>query len=680
MNLGGCTLRGCTERNGEEMLFKKDAGARLLELDLLEALFFFVLTWFAIYGLIGVGLGNLGVFRAKPVLIISGLAALLISLKFIGIKTIMERSGLSVWLALPIMAGLFFPPFEYVFGGRDPGVYIAVGAGLARKGNLQFYDAQIASLSPEDQEFYYRLRGVEGNKDFGDSYCKNRQYPGLFATNLENGEITPQFYPLYPVLLAAGYSLGGLIGELAMTPFLAIFALIAVYLFTRHLFSEKVALVTLLLLLVSYPILWYSRYPNSEMVAMLFLLGGSWLLHLAFQKSSPGLIFLTTLIFMAAALTRIDNLLLLIPFILVSLGGFSYQERKPLLLFTVLGILGLSIGIFQGWFFSRPYISQVVLKEGAISLCFAFSLLILPFLLVTLAPLSRFQRLFQRYQEVLLNFFALGLFVFIFNLQVIGFLVPSVSDWANLVKLEWYLTPPVVLIGIWGTWRVLVRQWSLPAVRFLFSYTLFVSIFYLWRARVSLDHPWWVRRFLPVVIPGLILGFSWMINEWFKKKNQFWQVFILSLVWLIYLRMSFSIIRFNLFSGGVSFVKEAARLIPQDVVTVAKDDWGMLATPLYYLFDRRVITLNPDQPPEIQFKSISRAQSTFPEKGVWFYSFGSSDQAAPPFPSFLLTAERIFLFKNFGLFHSLPLVSGGEEVISLQIYQPSDIKNLRRRV
>jgi hypothetical protein len=663
------------------MLFKKATTPEPLKLTFLETFFFLVLIWLTIYGLAGVFLGNLGLFKARTLLLTTGLLTLFATTiprtgLVLSIKTTIPRTGLVVWLALPIMAFLFFPPFEYLFGGRDPGVYIAVGAGLARKGSLRFYDEQIASLSAEGREFYYRLRGVEGNKDGGDSYRKNRQYPGLFVTDFRSGEITPQFYPLYPVLLAAGYSLGGLIGELAVTPFLAILALVAVYLFARHLFSEKVALPTLWLLLISYPILWYSRYPNSEIAAMLFLFGGGWLLNLAFKHNSQGLVLLSALIFEAAILTRVDNLLLIIPLTLVTLGGVTSRARKLLLFFVALGSLGLLGGIFQGWFFSRPYFTHVVLKEGVISLRFVLSLLVLPFLLIIFKPMSGFWKLLTGYRSVLINLFSLSLFVFVFTLQIIGVLVPSIMDLANLVKLEWYLTPPVVLMGIWGLWRILVRQWSRSALRFFFGYVLFVLIFYLWKARVSLDHPWWVRRFLPVAVPGLILGFCWLVNEWSDRLSSFLRFFILGFVGAIFLLVSFPMIRFNLFQGGIRFVNEAARVIPQSVIVIADDDWGMLATPFYYLFDRQVITLNPDQPPDIRLKGIDRARDIFPERDIWFYSFGFLDQAQPLPSSFFLTAERTFEVRNFGLFDFLPLAPGEEKVMPLRIYQQSCVKSL----
>jgi 4-amino-4-deoxy-L-arabinose transferase-like glycosyltransferase len=650
-------------------------------MTLLEKSFFFLLVWLTAYGLLGVGLGNLGVFRPGLVLLASGLAAFFLSLTprvGPGVKRRgrLPKSDLVVWLALPLMALLFFPPFEYIFGGRDPGVYVAVGAGLAREGRLRSVDEQIASLSRSDRQFYYRLRGKEGNKQWGDSYRKNRQYPGLFVTDSERGEVTPQFYPLYPVLLAAGYFAGGPIGELAVTPFLTILALAAVYLFGREVFSSRVAVWSFILILISYPVLWYSRYPNSELPTTLFLFGGAWLFCLAWRRRLISLSLLSAVIVGAALLLRIDTILLLFPLLLLLAGGGRREERRLIKAFVLALAPFLVFWLVEGWYFSRPYFTHVVLGENPGRLWTAIGAAVLaPVLFAAAPPLSRigFKRIFGRFHKLLVELTGMGLFVFIITLQISGFIAPTISDLANLLKLEWYLTPPVVLIGFWGVWRLLTRRWREPPVRFVFGYALFVSLFYLYKARVTPVHPWWVRRFLPVAIPALVIAFVWMIAGWSARWGRFLRIFVFGFTAAVYLAISVSMVRFDLFRGGLRLLDYTASVLPAEALVVADDDWGVLATPLYYLYGRRVVPLNPDQPPEIRLQALVRAGSAFPGRRLWYYSFRESEDENLLPSRLSLIAERNFQARGYQSARSLPVAPGKIESTPLRIYWQTDL-------
>lgn len=651
-----------------------------LKLSLLEGLFFWLISWLAIYGLGGVVFGNFGLFRAGPLLFVTGLAALLLTRRFAHIKAIMTTSDLAVWLLLSVMAGIYFPPFEYIFGGRDPGVYVAVGAGLARTGRLHFTDPQLASLSAQDRPYFYRLQGTEGNQQIGDSYRKNRQYPGLFVTNLKTGEVTPQFYPLYPVLLAAGYALGGIIGELLVTPLLAILALVAVYLLTKEIFSKEVAVVSFLLLSISYPLVWYARYPNSELPTMLLLFGGSWLLAKAFSSQNAVVALLAAVVIGATNWLRIDSLLLLVPLLTLSLGGFGPKNQRLLRIFIPTLNLFLLLNIFEGWFYSRPYFSYVILGDKTDRLPWIVTIVLLPSVILLINQVwqsspARSRLVFlnsaglSRFKKISVLLVGLYLLTFVLVWQFLGLTVPPVSDYANLFKLEWYLTPPVVLIGIWALWRVVTGYWHQPAKRFLFSYTLFVLIFLLYKSRVVSIHPWWVRRFLPIVVPTLIIGFVWLISVWATRLGRFLKIFTFGFITAVYLAMSLLMIPFRLFEGGLKLLAVAADTLPPEAVVIANDDWGVLATPLFYLYDREVVPFNPDQPTNTRSQLFKSIRGLYPQKNLWYYSLSLGTKGLVRPPSSQLVTERVYLVRDYQSFESLPLTPAYLQRAPFQIYR-----------
>lgn len=55
-------------------------------------------------------------------------------------------------IILLILVYLFFQPFEYILGGRDPGVYVNTGYMIAGQGGYRFQNDILAKL---DNNFYY---------------------------------------------------------------------------------------------------------------------------------------------------------------------------------------------------------------------------------------------------------------------------------------------------------------------------------------------------------------------------------------------------------------------------------------------------------------------------------------------------------------------------------------------
>ncbi len=168
---------------------------------------------------------------------------------------------------LLIGGGLFARPAEMIRGALNSGTYVNAGIALARSGSIVLHDQLMRELrdddpvtfapDPEARQFLQPLNL--------ERYSLNRlRMPGFYMLEKKSGMVLPQFYSLYPVWLAIGYALFGLGGALMFTPLLALLACLAVYFFTRRLFSTRVALVALAFLIVCPLQIWFARYPVSE--------------------------------------------------------------------------------------------------------------------------------------------------------------------------------------------------------------------------------------------------------------------------------------------------------------------------------------------------------------------------------------------------------------------------------
>jgi len=154
-------------------------------------------------GLVGVlatvslATAHLGVFGLAQVLVATlviagGLAALARSRAAALPGITLDPAGL-----LPVAAGgalalvLFLPGFHYATGGADPGVYVMHAIAISRDHSVWIHDPLLAAANLPVQ--------VAG---------PGARFPGIWISDAATGTIFPQFYHLWPALLATSYDVG----------------------------------------------------------------------------------------------------------------------------------------------------------------------------------------------------------------------------------------------------------------------------------------------------------------------------------------------------------------------------------------------------------------------------------------------------------------------------------------
>ncbi len=160
----------------------------------------------------------------------------------------MALIALGVWM--------FFPPAEYVMGGKDPGVYLNEGIQIAQRGSLVVRDPVIGSVLARFRDMFYPQH--ERQPYYG------LRFMGFYILDPAQGTVVGQFPHLYRASIAIGYGIDGLTGARRTSGFWAILGLVTVYVSGSRLFGRRVAFAGALLLAVNVIQISYARYRTPK--------------------------------------------------------------------------------------------------------------------------------------------------------------------------------------------------------------------------------------------------------------------------------------------------------------------------------------------------------------------------------------------------------------------------------
>lgn len=419
-------------------------------------------------------------------------------------------------------ATLFFtiPPDEILLGGQDPGVYVHIAASVARTGSLILEEPDLAVLTEEEQGLVSRI--------WPDAL---EPFPGMYLR--PDGRISPQFYHLFPSLMAVGWSIGGIRAALLVNPLLNVAAILALYAVATLLLGRRWALAAALLHALAAAQLRQAKFPTAELMTQFFLLAGVALLAAATLEDSPprALAPLAGATLGMAILTRYDTILFLVPLAAVLLWGMGPARRTR----PVVAALGtLALVCIQSWLHQQHLAPFYQPLGGMVGRSLAVAALLIPaFLLVRRTGAWRRLGEGLRQRESMLRVAAATL---LFLWVLFGWLVrPGLAGQGRIGRLFRLLAgdPPhsgfaqllsgvesgnmLYLVDLLGTLGLLAAVAGIA--------TLVVSRRQLWETawlaaslavltvftfNVFHDHflMWVSRRFIPVVIPLASIGIA----------------------------------------------------------------------------------------------------------------------------------------------------------------------------
>ena len=397
-------------------------------------------------------------------------------------------------LSAGLLYGLF--PTYYLLGGRDPGLYLLFSVQIANTGGLVL-----------DLPVLRELR-----ETYGDAVRLG--FPGIYSAysrglSADPGELIPQFMHMFPSIGAIFYQLFGLEGLVRTNAVIAVFALWSFFMVARRLAAPPAALLATLALALNAAFIWNARITLTEALAVAFLFSGIYLLIKAFGSRSAVWAAASGAILGLALLNRVDSALN----VLIILGAVGVAFSRPsdfraVVLPLMVAYLGFSTwGFLDGYIHTFPYFYDLWVMgslKGLVYLNYGVPVLaVLAFALRTQWPLKRFDQSAFVEGSLKVAVVALGAWILF-----AWFLWPSLDEGFNarsIRELAWYVTPVMFALFLYGLWNAISMKARHPIVVPLIVIGICVLFLFTWRPSITPDHIWASRRWVPQVIPMLIL-------------------------------------------------------------------------------------------------------------------------------------------------------------------------------
>ena len=523
-----------------------------------------------------------------------------------------------------LCVALYARPGEYLFGGRDPGVYVAAMGTIARTGGIAYVDPAVLSIPAEDLELFYR-HPERPDYSWG-------RFMGFPLERPQTGRVVPEFFHLFPAFGAFLFQAMGARGALAAPVVFGVLGTVAALLALRRVLGPAPALLGALLLAVNVLQAWFARYPVSEPMSQFLILSGLLAFALWEERRTSAFAVLAGTLLGLALLVRIDSVLLAVP-ILAWLavrraqGALSSRQAWPLLL-----PLALLAGhaLVHAAFWSRKYLLEIANRPYWSQPPLAWLLGTAAVMAVILAG----HRLGPRIRAGLTAHQAAARAAVALALVLLALYAyaarPALSAWAggdgndraraladpgllraldfhrlaahdaqSLVRLGWFVTPLALVLALLGI-VIALREWR-PRHLFPILTLLTFGLFYFYKIRVYSDYYFAMRRFVPVVLP-LLLGFAALaITRVAAGRGPRRAIAgaLALLLFALFLRDTWPILRHREWKGAVRFVDDVARRFgPQDVVIFEQPrSIHLLSLPLWAIHGVNALELarfNPD--------------------------------------------------------------------------------------
>jgi hypothetical protein len=540
------------------------------------------------------------------------------------------RPGVGAIVPIVLVAGglwLYGTPAEYILGGKDPGGYVNEGVQIAQRGALLTTDPVIASVPREFRDLVLPSHDTP-------TYYGSR-FMGFFVLDPDAGTVLGQFPHFLPASVAIGYGLDGLTGVRRVTHFWTLIGLVSVYVFASRLFGRLVATAGTALLAINVITVWYSGYPNAEMVAQTLLFAAM----LAWSRAQvDGLPF-----FGPVAASLLGMLLFLRVDMVIALGGFvgaaalgRMAGLAPVVGFFPVLTVWLAAAALYLLRLMQPYMAIPLIWAAALPAwqmaAMAITALAALAIVFGAARLPMVRRALPAVWPVM-AVAALVLTGYAYFVRTAGGKLAE-HDAIALRSFAWYVLPLGLGAAVIGYVAALRRFIARDSV-FLLTFTLYAAFFF-YKIRIVPEHYWMTRRFLPIILPGaLLLAAFAALGRWrgddrgrvFKARVAI-GIAVIGSLGVLYWRASSPLRGHVEYAGVIPRLETLARTFgDRDLLIVESRDASdvhVLALPLAYIYARNVLLLPNRRPDPTVFEHfIAWARRQY--RNVYFLGGGGTE-------------------------------------------------------
>ena len=579
---------------------------------------------------IGLLLASLESYGFDRLLLLNGVLCLLLAVSggarliYRGQAARMNWTGLVPIALIVLGVWRFFPPSEYIIGGKDPGTYMTEGIQIAQRGTLTIHDPIVGSVPDYARDLFFPSY-------HRDDYYSLR-FMGFYLRDAQGTDINGQFPQLFPVSLAIGYGLDGLTGARLTTGVWGILGLLAVYFAGARIVGRTAALAGVLLLGLNVTEVWFARYPNSELVMQALLFAALLAFARAHQDDDRFFAPVAGVLVGLILFTRVEALPVVAGMLAAGLLVWLV-ERRALRGGFLAALIPWSVA--AGFYYAGPILpytkrfSLFLHNLPAMGVAAAGVTLAAMFAVLVLMRRHFAERARRLVPMVTILVIVAAALYAAFLRQPGGRLAAhdayALRNFTNL-----YLLWPGLAAALIG-FAVVVRRdfWRDPAFVLVFSG---LSLFFFYKIQIVPIEFWASRRFLPVILPGALLFAAaaglgpGARRQWPRRAAGIALVVVLGYQ---YTARAAPVMPHVEYAGMIPALERlAARFDDHDLVLVEARDAGadthVLALPLAYIYARNVLVLNAARPDKIQLRAfLEDAQKKY--RHVYFVGGGGTD-------------------------------------------------------
>jgi 4-amino-4-deoxy-L-arabinose transferase-like glycosyltransferase len=476
--------------------------------------------------------------------------------------------------------------------------------------------------------------------------------------------VTSQFYHLYSATLATAEDVGGRSALFNLNPVLATLAVAVLAIGARRAFGTLVAVLMAAFLITSAMQVWQAKYPSTEIMAQLFLAGALLGAVLTVAQRWAGGALASGLLIGTGFLVRPDGFLYLIfgaVVLAVAIIARPVHPRVDPRPAAFAGGLALTLPYaFYNAYVVRDEYSRINDVPGPLLLTGVVALIIGAGAAVRWSldrseqtrphRVEFLDRQVVRWQRPvgLLAALALGLIMLLlYHRETLfgqafttshfrgGEVVRSYAD-MNMVWLSWFFSRAGLAIVWLGICVLALQKWRAPRLLFVLPGLALLPV-YAYDARVSMRLMWWVRRFVPAILPVLVLLMALAIAWALTRRN--WGLRAVGATAVVVMLLRFADLSLPLrnhreMEGSWELAEAIAEQTPdeQGVYLYPQPDSGIYdpiaITPgaVWWIFDQIAARL----PAEYDLSTIEEYQDAFPDHPVLVVSDGDGLPARLP--------------------------------------------------